>query len=263
MNAIGYRGIEKWTIRDIEKMTECDAFTLALEKMSIKDHDVYIVDFGAPFGYSAVVFKNGNHVFYANDYELHHQGRTREDLRQWYIDTLNGKLFTDDEITAPLADYNDYSRRLYFLNNYYAMRVNPSERVSIFGIFNTDEQVKEHEEKIKGMTLNPVGLCHMKDKEFIKHHVALFNELERLKDGLAENFEYQKAAFKHEMFNHEYIYNWQADFDVISVFARIRWDENAGAAEYMDQANFTDTQKAAYWAARREYFDEMRKAENI
>lgn len=60
--------MKEYTIRDIQAMTEADAATIALEKLDIKGHTVYLVDFGGYFGYSCLVFKNGHHIYYANDY---------------------------------------------------------------------------------------------------------------------------------------------------------------------------------------------------
>ena len=46
-------------IDEIENMSEELAFALADEKLTIKEHTVYLVDLGGGFGYSALVFKNG------------------------------------------------------------------------------------------------------------------------------------------------------------------------------------------------------------
>lgn len=73
--------------------------------------------------------------------------------------------------------------------------------------------------------------------------------------ALDDDFEYQKSAFLHEMFNHEYGINWQADYDVISVFANV-----SGVRDYENinslfaAAGFSDLQRRAYSAARAEYF---------
>lgn len=56
------------------------------------------------------------------------------------------------------------------------------------------------------------------------------------------------------MFNHEYGINWQADFDVCSCFG-----DCSGVRDYTDleelfsACEFSDVQRAAYMAARREY----------
>ena len=61
-----------WRIQDIEAVTEETAREMALEVLTVKGHTVYLVDFGGYFGYSCLVFCNGRHIHYANDYQLHH-----------------------------------------------------------------------------------------------------------------------------------------------------------------------------------------------
>ena len=64
----------EWDIHRIEALSEHEAQTMALDTEAIKAHSVYFVDFGGYFGYSCLVFRNGHHIYYANDYELHHSG---------------------------------------------------------------------------------------------------------------------------------------------------------------------------------------------
>ena len=78
------------------------------------------------------------------------------------------------------------------------------------------------------------------------------------RDAMGDNFEYWKSAFKYEMANHEYAINWQADWDTLSAFGNIQYhghDENE-VEQYFDELHFTETQRKAYWAARREYMRE-------
>lgn len=86
--------MKEYTIRDIESLTEAQAAGIAIEATAIKGHQVYFVDFGGYFGYSALVFADGHHIKYANDYELHHKDKSRDELREFYFDSLNKKLFT-------------------------------------------------------------------------------------------------------------------------------------------------------------------------
>ena len=244
-----------YNITDIEQITEQQAADIALEKTDIKEHQVYFIDFGGGFGYSVCVFKDGHHVYYANDYELHHHGKTQSELKQLYIDELNGRLFTDAEISAPLKDYDEYRRKSDFLQNLYAMRV---DHVSIFGNFNDEKFAAEYDEKIKGMFYNAVGLCYTNSAEFNKHHVELLVALMDAEKKLKDNFEYYKSAFLYEMNNHEYGINWQADWDTLSAFGNIEWHED-DVEKYFDELNFTETQRKAYYAARAEYFKKQRE----
>ena len=250
----------EWTISDIERIDEDRAILIAEEKIIVKDHDVYFVDFGGYFGYSALVFKNGHHIYYANDYELHHAGKTRAELREWYINGLNNKLFTEEEISTPLTDYDEYSRKEYFLHNYYGMR---EDYISMFHIFHNDEEEKEFSEKTASMVFNPVCFCYHHDADFVQHCVDLFAKLEAAKEDTVNNFEYQKNAFFREMCNHEYGINWQADYDTLSAFGRIEWrgEDGNSLAKWFDDLGFNDIQRKAYAAARREYYREAEKNE--
>lgn len=48
---------KEYTIRDIEALTETQAAAMAIESVTVKGHQVYFVDFGGCFGYSALVFR--------------------------------------------------------------------------------------------------------------------------------------------------------------------------------------------------------------
>lgn len=242
-----------YTITDIEQLTEQQAATFALEKMDIKEHQAYFICLG-DFGYSVCVFKDGHHIYYANDYELHHHGKTHSELKQLYIDKLNRRLFTEAELAAPLKDYDEFRRKVDFLRNLYAMRI---ENLSIFNYSSTEQERAYYEQKIKVMKFDAPGLCYTNSEEFNKHHadlwIALMDEEKKLKD----NFEYYKSAFLYEMYNHEYGINWQADWDTLSAFGNIEWHED-DVEKYFDELKFTETQRKAYYAARAQYFKEQR-----
>lgn len=257
-----------WKIDDIQALTEPEAAALALEALTIKEHTVYLVDFGGYFGYSALVFFGGRHIYYANDYALHHNftkyndDGTREqikpgpaELRERYIEKMENILFTDEEITGPLKNYNEYRRKREFLHNYYGMR---EDHVSIFGIFRTEAEKEEHRRKTAGMILNPVAFAdYPADKrDFVEHHKELLLALEQRAVEMEESYEYLKSAFKYEMHNHEYGINWQGDWDVLSCFGEVNYRDENGLTGYFDQLGFNDTQRHAYLDAQKEYFKE-------
>lgn len=211
------------------------------------------MEFECGFGFSCLVFKNNHHIHYANDYQLHHETvKTKEELKQMYIKTINNILFTEEEIAKPLKDYDDYGRRSYFLHNYYGMQI---DYIAIFQIFNREEERKAFKSQMENMTYNPVGFCYMNDMDFVRHHIELLEILERVKAEVSTNYEYLKKAFLYEMYNHEYEINWQADYDVLSVFGNIQYhheDLNA----YFEELKFNDTQRRAYMDARSQYYTE-------
>lgn len=258
-NAIGYKGIQNWAIDDIQALTEDDAFALALDTTVIKGHDIFFVDFGGYFGFSALVFLNGGHIYYANDYELHHNGRERSWLRDWYIKTMTEKLFTESELITPSADYVEQEKKEYYLRNYYIMQF---PYVSMFHICHNEHEETLYKNRISGMIANPISFCYMDPvyKDFIKHQADLFTAMQDAKNGAVNDFEYQKNAFLYEMYNHEYGINWQADFDVISCFGRVSDRRSLSDLSGMfKDAGFSELQKNAYLAARKQYFNETRE----
>ena len=259
--------LKEYTIDMIQSFTEKDARDMDSETLSIKGHNVYLVDLKGYFGYSALVFADGQHIHYANDYELHHKkiyytddgkmidGRySRTELRDLYIRNMNLKLFTEDEIRGPIANYSDYQRKEEYLRDYYGMR---RPYVSIFCINTSEAEEASFRDKTSKMILDPVSFAYYdaSERDFVEHHISLLNALECQKNALSGNFEYWKDAFLNEMFNHEYGINWQADYDTLSAFGNLSWSgDDAGPDVYMKQLQLNETQQTAYYAARSEYF---------
>lgn len=256
--------MELYSIEDIENMKEEEAAKIADDKKVVKGFNIYFINLHGRFGCSYLVFKNGHQIKYANDYELHHGYKVRMDglngLKKYYLEQIERKLFTDEEIMQPIKSYDEYNRKLTFLRDYYALQ---EDRVSGYRIFRTAEEEKAFDEEIKDLVYNPAGFCYMdKSKEsFIKHHVELLNALKRQKADVVNNYEYQKSAFLYEMYNHEYAYNWQADWDVLSVFGKITYQRNNERLDkYFDELKFTKAQRKAYMDARSEYFSKLEVA---
>lgn len=243
---------KKITIDEIETLTENDAKAAAEEIAEIKEHTIYFVDFGGYFGYSVLVFKDGQHIRYANDYELHHKGKTREELNALYKRSLAVKLYTDEEIAESLKSYDEYKAKEYFLHNYYGMR---REHVSIFCINPSEKQKAEFERKTETMTYNPVAFAYYDDAEFVKHHLELFETLVKRYSETATNYEYQKSAFMYELGNHEYHINYQGDWDTLSAFGSIEYHGEGYEARrlYYAELKFNDVQIKAFEDAIREF----------
>lgn len=247
---------KQWTIRDIESISEITAATLAEEKAVIKEHDIYFIDFPGYFGYSCVVFRDGHHIHYANDYALHHRDKTKNELREMYESSLNGKLFTEQELAEPLKSYSEYRAKSNFLQNYYGMR---RDYLSMFRIIHNDAEEKEYErEKKKYPVVDPVSYAYYReqDRDFVRRHVELVAQLEQAMDATKNDYDYQKSAFYYEMGNHEYHINYyQADWDTLSAFGKIEWHGDGAAAreKYFDELDFNEIQRKAYMDARRDF----------
>lgn len=242
------------TITEIENMNEEQVRDLAEKSKVVKEHNIYFITLENGFGYSYIVFKNGRQIKYANDYELHHSGRTKEELDKMYGTALNNKLFTDDEFGKDITDYDDFRRKKDYLINHYACRV---ENISGFQIFNNEDEKKKFKRKIKNCVFDPIGYCYVKDEAFAKEHVKIWNELIKKYNERLEDYDYLKSVIKYEMNNHEYAINWQGNWDVItSVFGDTEYDSNDNYHVYFDQLNLNETQRKAYIDARKEYFAE-------
>ena len=242
--------VKDYSIRDIEALTEKQAAEIALETENFKGHQLYFVDFGGYFGYSVLVFADGHHIKYANDYELHHQGKSREELRKFYLKSLSKKLFTENELKT-VASYDDKKAKEYYIRNYYGMR---RDYISMF-FCGPDEEREKLRKKTEKMLFSPVFFAYYdkKNADFVKHGAELLATLEKA-EPQNDNAEYWKSAFLYEMFNHEYGINWQGDFDVCSCFGDCSSVKNyEDINELFTACKFSDVQQAAYMAARREY----------
>lgn len=239
-----------YTINDIESMSEANLADMADAVETIKGHAVYFVDFGGPFGFSACVCAEGQHIYYANDYELHHRGKSRDELREIYRWKLTGTLFTESEL-ATVSSYVDKSVKEYFLRNLYAMR---RPHVSMF--------CRGAAPDTSGMIFSPVFMAYYNDADFVELGAELLRTLNNAERNREESFDYWKSAFLYEMFNHEYGINWQADYDVCSCYANCNnVKDYTDTEELFTVCGFNDTQKAAYMAARREYFKKQSEQE--
>ena len=195
--------MKEFDIEMIKELTFEDAKELAIESMEIKEHECFFVDFGGYFGYSVLVFKDRKHVYYADDFELHHTYKVKESgkeaLKQWYIKSLNRKLFTDIELMETVINYDEYERKNYFLRNYYIMRF---DYISIFGI--GEEAKKAFEEARKIYTVyNPVSFCYVKDKNIVDTQTKILKHLKKSFNDLKKNDETFREMISSELANHE------------------------------------------------------------
>ena len=107
--------MKEMKLKEIQGLTLEEVKNNALEYMEIKEHDCFFVDFSGYFGYSILVFKNGKHIYHANDYELHHhwlmKEKGRDALREYYIKEMNRKLYTDAEMMEEPSSYDEYEKK--------------------------------------------------------------------------------------------------------------------------------------------------------
>jgi len=189
------------TIKDIEALTQSQLKDLQekgeVELLNIKEHDCYFIDLEGSFGYSVLVFKNNHHIYYANDYQLHHRSKTIEDLKTWYITTLNNKLFTESELMSNIEDYNEYDKKSYYVRNYWIMQF---DRLSAFCIGEPKEEFKKAKEN---MLYCPACFCYVSDKNIIEKSNNFIQHIEKAFSEVKENTEVFRKMISYELANHE------------------------------------------------------------
>lgn len=192
-------------IREIEALTESEVKAMQHEHISIKDHDIYLVDCGEFFKYSMLVFKNGSHIYYANDYQLHHGHMEHEELKTWYIETASHKLFTDSELLSDkVSSYDDYKAKEYYIRNYYAMQF---DRLSAFVISGSPEEIEFENKKADYPYYNSVAFCYMKDSEVIDTMQKMLENIEAQFKAMQSNDDVFREMIRKELYNHEYMYS--------------------------------------------------------
>ena len=195
--------MKNFNIDMIRALTIEEARQLAIKTMEIKEHECIFVDFEGYFGYSVLVFKDGKHIHYADDFELHHghivKESSKEALKQWYIEALNRKLYTDAELMEEVKTYDEYEKKNYFLRNYYIMRY---DYVSMFYI--GEEQKREIEEAKKDFPfINPVSFCYVKDENIVKTQKEILKHLEKSFEELKKSDETFREMISKQLANHE------------------------------------------------------------
>jgi len=188
-------------IKEIESLTieELESFKKEgkAELLIIKEHNCYLVDLGEYFGYSVLVFKNNKHIYYANDYQLHHSNKSIEELKEWYIKTLNNKLFTELELMEDVQNYNEYKNKDNYVRSYWKMQF---DYVSIFYIGKPDEE----QEKAKNeMLYCPACFCYVNDRNIIDKSNKFITHLEKSYNKAQENTEIFRKMISYELSNHE------------------------------------------------------------
>jgi len=237
------------TISQIEALTYEEVQQMTNDMQVINGHEVYFVDLGEYFKFSALVFRDKHHLYYADDYELHHAYMSREELRKWYLDTMQAKLFSDDMLLAPLSDYDEREKRINYLNNYYPLLCD--DKVSAFNIFHDDSEREEFRKKVENMYYcGCIGFFYTSNPAFVRRVEKLYSGVIKASEQASNSRDYWVNAFKYEMYNHEYAINYQGDWDVCSCFCRCEYGDYKTGADYLSESGFSDDVISAYSEAR-------------
>ena len=190
-------------ITNIESLTYEEAKALAVETMRIKDHDCVFAELGESFGYSILVFKYGMHIYYADDYELHHnwlvKEKGKEALRDFYIKEMQNKLYTDEELLQDIKSYDEYDKKQHFLRNYWIMKY---DYLSAFAI-GRENQEKVEKGKKSYPFFNPISFCYVKDKNIIEIQTKYLKHIEKEFKKLKSSNDTFREMIRYELANHE------------------------------------------------------------
>lgn len=221
------------TIYDIEHAIEGNIKAIAAEHLTVKGHDVYLADLGDDWGYSALVYYAGQPIWHANEYAMHHQGLTQDELRKLYIQMLMDKLYRDAELARPLKSYADYRRRCDYLTNLYSQR---KPHVSAF-------YIGDKAPETDGMIYDDVAYAwyDAADADYVGTHSALWQLTQMHWAAAKEDYTILCEAFEYEMDNHEYCINWSGDVEVLAALGFGRFSA------------LTDLQRRAYAQAQECY----------
>lgn len=227
----------EWKTVTIESATENMIKCMTSDTEKIKGHDCYFVDFGGHFGYSVCVFYNGHHIYYADDFELHHKTMEKSELRDYYVKKMNAILYDDADLLSPLKSYVDLENRRRYMMNYYPMRQN---YMSGFQIFHDDSEREEYGKKQQ--TEYPY-LCNdcfsfFAEKSFVEKIESINKEIKKLQEATSSDVEFWKKAFYDEFFNYECMYGGR--------YAEAAYNATGGKS-------LTDIQKKAFKLAKAEF----------
>ena len=233
---------------EYKNLTEDEVKAIAEDMVEIKGHQVYFAEIEGHFGYCALVFCDGQHIHYADEEQLHYPESRYPDkasLRKRFIERLNEKLFTEDELAQPSDDYSERQAKEYFIRNYYPMR---KEHVSMWYVGNPSEEQEAAKE-----TMHPsfVAFAYFEDADFVRKLADLLGAFKAANDPLRD-YEHAKAAFRYEMYNHEYAISWQGDWDVIRCFANVDGDN---AHDMLPKTGWSEEVQRAYWDASMEVME--------
>ena len=121
----------------------------------------------------------------------------------------------------------------------------------------SDEQFEEGMKKL-GLTMEtedlhkiyrgPGGLFYLKEGS---DALKAWLKSDNIEDLIKQDDEFALDAFRYEMNNHEYFYNYEADYDVCSCFCNCEYGECKDYKDYLKEGGFDDHVIDLYKQAKR------------
>ena len=138
-----------------------------------------------------------------DDFELHHGYLVKEQgkgaLRDYYIQEMNNRLFTDEELIESVRTYDEYKRKDYFLRNYRIMRY---DRLSIFSI-GEEARRKFEEAKPDFPYCCDISFCYVADRKIAETQKKYSEHLEAGLAALKKSDDTFREMIGYELANHE------------------------------------------------------------
>lgn len=95
--------------------------------------------------------------------------------------------------------------------------------------------------------------CYCLQSDF-KHISKTLQETNKNMAEAMESYDFAYEAFLAEMSNHEYLINYEGDYEVLSCFYNLEYNEDYDGFDYLDELGKSDEIKSAYRAARDEHY---------
>lgn len=190
-------------MKSIEHFTEQEVQEIALDQTIIKGYTCYFAELNSNFGYSVIVFKNGKMIHFANDYQLYHSSvKSKIELKKYYLRNLDSKLFTDQELAGPVANYKDYKSKSYFIRNLMPQQYDYLTGWAINGKYTDSEDIKKEESGLY-TNFSYIAFAYFKDNQFQDRATPLLDNLEKEYKLLLQKKEAFKEAIHEELIEHE------------------------------------------------------------
>lgn len=203
---------------DERKLTCDEAKKMVEDEVNIKGYTCFFVNdfkyagYFKKYGYSVLVFKNGKHIYSADDYEIYHKylinEKGKKSLKELYIKNLNNILFTDEELMEDVRTYDEYCRKHYFLRNIWIMRYDYVSSINTVG----EEDIKKMlEVKKTHPFFNPICSCFISDKSIVDKAVKYARHLEKEYKKLQADIKEFRIMISCEMLRHKVSITGRAD----------------------------------------------------
>lgn len=178
-------------------MTEDMAKKHAFQIETIKEHQIYAIDFHNSLGVAAIAFKDGHNLLSKNIAKTN-TNLDYDELRTIIHDAFERKLFTEKELTVDgVNDYFEYRRKWHYIVDYYPKMFPNDDSFLVTWVGDgrkLQDHIKDEFEKVK---YRPDVFRGMVGEELWNHEAGYTL---RIEDGLeACGVKYEELDYKHQL----------------------------------------------------------------